>query len=107
MNQFENSLGKTMTAIEVARYLKIDIKTVRKYYLQLGGVRFGRVYRFFERRIADAIQTQWKMVGTGQVEQQNCPKDISNQTRSQGMGGRAEKKVKKEPEEPDPYGLLA
>lgn len=47
MMHLEIALGKSMTVGEVADYLGIDGKTVRKYYKQLGGVRLGRSYRFF------------------------------------------------------------
>ena len=35
MKTLEELLGKNMSVCEVAEYLKIDTKTVRKYYLQL------------------------------------------------------------------------
>ena len=76
MKILEEHLGKTMNVKEVAAYLKIDTKTVRKYYLQLGGVRFGRAYRFFERRINDAIQAQWEVASAGQVERPDQTQDI-------------------------------
>lgn len=68
MEILKDQLGRSMTVKEVAEYLKIDRRTVRKYYLPLGGVRLGRAYRFFERSINDAIQAQWKMACPNQSE---------------------------------------
>ena len=105
MNYLETHLGRVMTAKEVAEYLQIDMRTVRKYYLQLGGVRLGKAYRFFERRINDAIQTQWKMVRPGQDERQNQKEDISDQKTSHRMGGRTVKERGIDATR-DPFNLL-
>ena len=92
MKTLKEQLGRTMSVKEVAEYLKIDTKTVRKYYLQLGGVRFGKAYRFFERRINDAIQAQWEMASAGQVERPDDAQDIPDKKRSHTMGGRTTEK---------------
>ena len=54
-------LGRSMSAKQVAAYLKIDVKTARKYYRELGGIRIGRRYLFFEEEVYNAIQT-WNEV---------------------------------------------
>ena len=107
MNRLEQTLGKVMTTQEVSEFLKIDIKTVRKYYLQLGGVRFGRAYRFFERRINDAIQAQWEMDSSSKSAGQNQEKIISQEKTSNRMGGRTKKVTCGEKGTRDPYNLLA
>lgn len=58
----KSDLGKVLTARQVADYLCLDVNTIRKYYKELGGVRVGAAYRFFERTLTDAIlrQTQEK-----------------------------------------------
>ena len=47
MDQLEQSLGKALRVQEIAQYLDVDVKTVRKYYRELGGIRLGRHYKFF------------------------------------------------------------
>ncbi len=61
MNHLEEELGKALRPKEVAKYLGLDEKTVRLYYQKLGGMRLGRRYVFFERRIIDAVQEWTKM----------------------------------------------
>ena len=107
MNRLEQTLGKVMTTQEVSEFLKIDIKTVRKYYLQLGGVRFGRAYRFFERRISDAIQAQWKMDCSSKGAWQDQEKIISQEKTSNRMGGKTKKETCRAKGNRDPYNLLA
>jgi hypothetical protein len=66
-------LGKAMSAREVADYLGLDIKTVRKYYLELGGMRLGSHYRFFEKEICNAVQKKKQMDSPSE--------NVRNQTR--------------------------
>lgn len=40
-----------MTAQEVAEYLGVHVSTVRRYYLELGGIKLGRIYRFSEDKL--------------------------------------------------------
>jgi hypothetical protein len=107
MTILEEHLGQTMTAQEVAEYLKVYVQSVRKYYLQLGGVRFGRAYRFFERRINDAIQAQGEMACPGPVERRDQTQDISSQERSDKVGGRTKARIQKIDEARDKFNLLA
>ena len=50
------TLGKRLTAQEVAEYLGVDAETVRRYYPILGGIRLGRLILFFENLIIQAIK---------------------------------------------------
>ena len=61
MKLLEKDLGKALRTQDVAEYLGVDIKTVRKYYRELGGIRLGRHYRFFEKEIFNAIQKKTAM----------------------------------------------
>ena len=106
MDILQEQLGKTLTVEEVAKYLKIDKRTVRKYYLQLGGVRLGRAYRFFERSINDAIQAPWKMACTSENKRQDKTQIISQEKPSNRMGGRTKEKKKRIEKDRDPYNLL-
>jgi excisionase family DNA binding protein len=81
MYQLEQGLGKALRAQEIAQYLDVDVKTVRKYYHELGGIRLGRHYRFFEKEIYYAIQKRTKVgrpskerepeIGKGVVERED------------------------------------
>ena len=93
MDILQKQLGKTLTVEEVAKYLHIDKRTVRKYYLQLGGVRLGRAYRFFERSINDAIQAPWKMACSNQSQRQDQTQNISQEKSCNRMGGRTKEKT--------------
>ena len=56
MNSFlQETLGNCLTAREMADYLGCDITTVYRNYKSLGGIRIGSSYRFFEKRIIDAV----------------------------------------------------
>ena len=54
-SKLEEDVGRMLTAPEVARILRLDPRTVRKYARALGGLEVlpGRV-RFFEHRIRAA-----------------------------------------------------
>jgi hypothetical protein len=102
----DKHLGQALNVRDVAEYLKLDCRTVRKYYQQLGGVRFGKAYRFFERRMNDAIQTKEReMAGAGQVTREDRQKITTNQTGSNQLGSRATKKAKAGQADPDPFKL--
>lgn len=45
----EKTLGRCFSAQDVADYLQCDVTTVYRNYVQLGGVRLGKVYKFFEQ----------------------------------------------------------
>ena len=77
-NQYQ-PMSRLMTTKEVAEFLGLDMVTVRKYYLQLGGVRFGTAYRFFERRIIDAIQTQQQVDWSNSLSESDQTKNIQDQ----------------------------
>ena len=52
----EAEYGRCISDKELAKYLKVDVRTLRKYALGLGGVMVmpGK-YRFFEKRIKEKI----------------------------------------------------
>ena len=81
-------LGQPMTAKQVAAYLKIDVKTARKYYKELGGIRIGRRYLFFEEEVYNAIQTWNEVYRTDQEGREEKGKEFQDQTSSPGMGSR-------------------
>ena len=92
MTYLEEQLGQSLSVLQVSQYLLIDPKTVRKYYRELGGVRFGRTYRFFSKELKDALQT-WKQVvrPSNEVRQENV-QNVQNENRGKSLGGRTKKK---------------
>ena len=105
MNNLSEQLGRSMTTKEVAEFLSLDMVTVRKYYLQLGGVRFGTAYRFFERRIIDAIQTQQPMDWSNSLQQTDQKKNIQEKKGGNRLGKKRGKEIAISPER-DPYSLI-
>ena len=41
MDNIRTHLGRALTANDIAEYTGLDVKTVRKYYRDLGGIRVG------------------------------------------------------------------
>ncbi|MGV1098717.1 helix-turn-helix domain-containing protein [Thiovibrio sp. JS02] len=109
MEQLRRHLGAALSVKEVAEILAIDIKTVRKYYQRLGGIRLGRTYRFFEKEVQHAIQTWHEMARTSISEGREVQKkNLPDQKGSDRVGsGRTEKGAASPAPERDPYGLLA
>jgi len=79
----KNHLGDRLSVSEVAAFLGLDEKTVRVHYKNLGGMRLGRQYLFFERSVVDAIQKRtkmgspsaegWEAVGEGVFDEEGSP----------------------------------
>ena len=51
-------LGRCMSAGEVAGFLRCDVSTVYRMYAELGGIKLGASYKFFERSLTDALLRQ-------------------------------------------------
>lgn len=89
-------IQKPLTPQELAERLNLDVRTVRKYYCELGGVRLGpRKILFFEEEVIYAIQAQRKkqktVAGASQDQQQIRAEILCDQEGSRRMGGRTEK----------------
>jgi hypothetical protein len=106
MNQLERSLGKALRAKEIAQYLDVDIKTVRKYYSELGGIRLGRHYRFFEKEIYYAIQKRTEVDSPSEEREQEIGKGVFDKEGSQGLGNQDEAKASRRLEREDHHGLF-
>ena len=107
MNDLEKILGEVITVKQVADYLNINEKTVREHFQELGGIRIGRQYKFFERGIIDAIQKSQKQIYSASQEEQSAPgKGIQLIEIGQKLGGPAKKNVRRRMERDDRHGLL-
>lgn len=107
MNLLQENLGNVMSTQDVALYLGIDVKTVRKHYSQLGGIRLGRSYRFFERRMIDAIQDEkWPIQGSGEAREISEGKSISDEEGGTELGEHDEAEARQRLEREDRHNLL-
>jgi hypothetical protein len=109
----DEELGTVLNTKQVASYLGVDVKTIWQYYDQLGGIRLGKKYIFFERRLIDAIQTQQHLGCLPQAD--NRGSEIQEGENFQGEKGgdcmgnghpKINRRGISKPKEKDPYGLL-
>jgi excisionase family DNA binding protein len=106
MDVLTEQLGKSMTSQEVAAYLDIDVKTVRKYYRELGGIRLGRHYRFFEKEICNAVQKKKQMDSPGEERWTTEGESIPDQEGGLGLGECSKQTTRKRMEREDRHGLF-
>lgn len=96
MQQLQKQLGRPLKTKEVASFLGLDVKTVRQYYQQLGGIRLGRHYLFFEREVINAIQKKRQVGRSSKKKRQEKGEDVSDKKRSHQLGKRnAEKCIQR------------
>ena len=96
MQQLQKQLGRPLKTKEVASFLGLDVKTVRQYYQQLGGIRLGRHYLFFEKEVINAIQKKRQVGSSSKKKRQEKGEDISDKKRSHQLGKRdAEKCIQR------------
>ena len=60
--ELENLMGRAITPQELARFLKLDVRTVRKYASRWGGVEVtpGKI-RFFEKRVKEVLHAEFDL----------------------------------------------
>ena len=95
-----------MSAKQVAAYLKIDVKTARKYYRELGGIRIGRRYLFFEEEVYNAIQTWNEVYRTDEEERKEERKGIQDQKSGSSLGSGDAAKVRRRLVREDKHNLF-
>ena len=105
MRLLNDELGRRMSAEEVADYLGLDEKTVRQYYRELGGMRLGRLFLFFERSILNAIQKRTEMDCPSAEGREETGKKISDSEGSEGLGSQDDPKTARRMEREDRHGL--
>lgn len=106
MNHLEEELGRGLRPKEVAEYLGLDEKTVRRYYQELGGMRLGRSILFFERRILDAIQKKTEVDCPSAEVRDETRQGLSDQEGGAGLGNEDEAKTRERLEKEDRHGLF-
>ena len=107
MKGLENSLGKAISAKELAKYLGINEKLVRLHYKILGGIRIGRNYRFFERRIIHALEKRQPIYSANQEVRSAQREGISHPEGSKKVGIGNEKDVRRRLERNDRHNLFS
>jgi excisionase family DNA binding protein len=106
-----NELGRVLTTKEMAQYLNTNEKTIRKHFTELGGVRLGSRYLFFERNVINALQKKVENRKTGlgcpgEEKRSEETGDLQQQEGSPGLGKRDEKDVRKRLATGDRHGLF-
>lgn len=54
----EDRFGTVMTQSEVASYLRVDRKTIAKNPSRYGGIKLGRIWRYFSSEVEKAIEAE-------------------------------------------------
>ena len=106
MQGIEDQLGKALNATQIAEYIGLDVKTVRKYYRELGGIRLGSRIVFFEKEFINAIQTRTELDRPGAKERAETGESIPDEERGNGVGSRDAAKARKRLEQEDRRGLF-
>ena len=105
MHLLNDELGRRMSAEEVANYLGLDEKTVRQYYRELGGMRLGRLFLFFERSVLNALQKGTEMDCPSAEGWEETGKDVSDTEGSDGLGNQDAPKTARRMEREDRHSL--
>ena len=106
MKIIQENLGRSLSAESVAKYLGLDVKTVRQYYRELGGMRLGRRYLFFERSIVNAIQKGTELDCPSAERWTEAGEGICDEEASVDMGSQDEAKTHQRLEREDRHGLF-
>ncbi len=106
MKLIDNTLGKALRAKDVAQYLGLAEKTIIKYYRELGGIRLGRHYQFFEKEVINAIQKRTEMDSPSTERGTPEGQTVSDEERSQGVGSQDAEKARKRVGRDDQHHLL-
>ena len=106
MKIIQENLGRSLSAESVAKYLALDVKTVRQYYRELGGMRLGRKYLFFERRMIDAIQERTELDRSSAERWEEKGEGVSDKETGSDMGSENEAKTRQRVEQEDRHNLF-
>lgn len=110
ISDHEKKYGKLITPKELAAFLKLDVRTVRKYASWWGGIEvFPGAIRFFENIIKEKIDELLKKNENAQDDNIKETEKVRNLPDYQKMikGKQKKRKARKEIKDRyDPYGLL-
>jgi hypothetical protein len=106
MKIIQENLGQTLSTKAVAKLLGLDVKTVRQYYRELGGMRLGRRYLFFERSIVNAIQKRTELDCPSAEEWTETGEGVFDEEASVDVGNQDAAKARQRLEREDRHGLF-
>lgn len=106
MKKLKEELGEALSSTEFAEFLGVNEKTVIKYYVELGGIRIGRLYKFFEKEVINAIQTWNQMDRTIEEEPRTERQSIQRKEGSPELGSQDANAVRRRVEREDKHGLF-
>ena len=106
MEILDNKLGRALNAKDLAAYLGLDPKTIRKYYRELGGIRLGSRIVFFEKEFINAIQKRKELDCPSAEEWAETGENVPDEERGNGVGSRDEAKTRKRLDQEDRHGLF-
>ena len=106
MENLDNKLGRALNAKDLAAYLGLDPKTIRKYYRELGGIRLGSRIVFFEKEFINAIQKRKELDCPSAEEWAETGENVPDEERGNGVGSRDEAKTRKRLDQEDRHGLF-
>ena len=86
MDQIKNHLGQVLGAKQIADYTGLDVKTIRKYYRELGGIRLGSRIVFFEKEFINAIQKRTELDCPSTEGRAATREIVSDEERGSGVG---------------------
>ena len=107
MQQLQDQLGQALSATDIAGYTGLDVKTVRKYYRDLGGIRVGSRILFFEKEFINAVQKRNEVVCPGPQGRVETGEDISDEKGSRGLGSRNAAKTRQRVAREDRHDLFS
>ena len=107
MDKIQSDLGQALTAIDIAEYTGLDVKTVRKYYRDLGGIRVGSRILFFEKEFINAVQKRNEVVCPSPEGRVETRENISDEEGSRGLGSRNAAKTRQRMAREDRHDLFS
>ncbi len=99
MSLIEQHFGRCLNACEVAEYLRCDVSTVYRHFRELGGVKVGTSYKFFEKNFIQAVSACDIPQSSKEIPSQPAAK-----ASQQAFKPRRQRKVASRMS--DPHGLL-
>ena len=106
MENLDNKLGRALNAKDLAAYLGLDPKTIRKYYRELGGIRLGSRIVFFEKEFINAIQKRTELDCPSAERRAETGESVPYEERGNRVGSRDAAKTRKRLEQEDRHGLF-
>ena len=106
MDQIKNHLGQVLNAKQIADYTSLDVKTIRKYYRELGGIRLGSRIVFFEKEFINAIQKRTELDCPNTEGRAETGESVPYEERGNRVGSRDAAKTRKRLEQEDRHGLF-